>query len=308
MTEPTEVERAFRGPFPGRPLQHVAHGISRVQRAEDLDAWQLILPPSGRLTHLTAAEAYGWWMPETPQRLPVYIAVDAGTSRVLRSGVRGIRTDPFGPPGKWNGLRLDSPADVLLNAARDLSLLDLVVLVSSALHDGKCTLEELRAAAARRRRGAPRLRKALEYADGRCESAWEVLLLVLHKLGGYDVEPQHVVRDTAGDEVARLDLWLVDTSAAHEYDGAHHREGPQHDKDLGRDRRLIAVGITRRGYVAKDLISRPHSILRDCELSTGMPPAPGAASRWLRMLEESTYTPPGRARLVRRCWTLSSTP
>lgn len=308
QTAPPDPELAIRGRFPGRPLEHVSHGLARVADADDVDAWHLALPETGRLTHLTAARCYGWWTPQLSERLPVYIVVNAGMSRVARSGVRGIRTDPFAPPWKVEGRLLDSPVDVLINAARDLSLLDLIVLVSAALHAGHCTRDEVRAVASGRRRGSPRLRQALEFADGRCESPYEVLLMVLHRIAGYVVVPQREVYDGAGDLVARVDLALVGFPVAHEYDGEHHGELAQRDKDLGRDRRLLAVGITRRGYIARDVVSRSHSILRDCELTTGRPPTRGASSRWLRMLAESSYTAPGRARLVRRCWTQSVTP
>ena len=308
MTDTENVELAVRGRFPGRPLLHVTHGLAKISRADDADAWHLVLPATGRLTHLTAAESYGWWTPHVAERLPVYIAVDAKASRVARSGVRGIRTDPFAEPRKVKGRLVDSPADVLLNAARDLSLLDLIVLVSAALHFGHCTRDEVRAVARRKRRGAPRLRQALEYADGRCESPYEVLLLVLHRIAGYAVEPQRKVYDASGALVARLDLGLIGFPVGHEYDGEHHGDLAQRDKDLDRERRLLAVGVTRRGYVARDVLSRSSSILRDCELTTGRPPTRGANARWLRMLAESTYTPPGQARLVRRCWSQSVTP
>jgi hypothetical protein len=307
MSETSSPPTVFRGPFPGRPMHHVSYGLARVQGADDIDAWQLALPKTGRFTHLTAAAAYGWWLPEVTDRLPTFIAVDAKRSRVIRSSVRCIRTDPTGPPLTRDDRRLDPPADVLLNAARDCSLLDTIVLASAALFKEHCTIDELTEAATRRRRGAPRLRHALKYADGRCESAWEVLMLVLHLLGGYEVEPQFVVANKDGEEVGRLDLLLVSSGDGHEYDGAHHLPRRQQDKDLARLRRLAAVGVTRRGYTDKDVVNRPHGILRDCELATGQAPTPGAASRWLRMLSDSSYTAPGRARLERRCWTQSST-
>ena len=286
----------------------MTHGVARQPEADDLDAWQLLLPPTGRFTSLTAAKAYGWWMPEVTERLPVFIAVDATASRVVRSGVRGVRTDPFAEPVKRDGRLLDSAADVLLNAARDVGLLDLIVLVSAALHFGHCTIDEVREAAGRRRRGAPKLRKALGYADGRCQSAYEVLLLVLHQLAGYVVEPQHVVRDAAGDLLFQIDIWLVGTTQGHEYDGADHLEVHQQDKDRSRDRRFVAAGWTRNAYTRKDVVNRFHGILRDCERATDQAPAAGSATRWARMLQESSYTAAGRARLINRCWTQSVTP
>jgi hypothetical protein len=73
------------------------------------------------------------------------------------------------------GLRASSAAETLLACACDLGLLDLLVLVDSAL-----------------------LRPALTYADGRAESAYEVLLRMLHVECGLDVEPQFEVYDSDG--------------------------------------------------------------------------------------------------------------
>ena len=58
-------------------LVKVAHGLYRDADAPDpghadLAAWQLVLPEGGRFTHLTAAAAYGWWLPHP---LPVFAAV-----------------------------------------------------------------------------------------------------------------------------------------------------------------------------------------------------------------------------------------
>ncbi|MFT4288648.1 hypothetical protein [Nocardioides sp.] len=79
-----------------------------------------------------------------------------------------------------NGIVVTSVAEAVLAAARFLSLLDLVVLVDSALHLGRCTRGDLEAVATLRRRGAPALRRVLRYADQRSESAWETLLRMLH--------------------------------------------------------------------------------------------------------------------------------
>jgi hypothetical protein len=49
-----------------------------------------------------------------------------------------------------NKIRLASAAETLLAAARDLGLLDIVILGDAALHLRDCTIEELQAAAAQR--------------------------------------------------------------------------------------------------------------------------------------------------------------
>jgi hypothetical protein len=58
------------------------------------------------------------------------------------------------------GLKVTTPAETLLACARDLGILDVVILADSALRQGDVTLTELKIAANQRRRGAPRLRQA----------------------------------------------------------------------------------------------------------------------------------------------------
>jgi hypothetical protein len=69
-----------------------------------------------------------------------------------------------------DGIRTASAPETLLAAARDLSVLDLVILGDSALHFGDCTIDELLSMAAQRRRGAPQLRAAIPLLDRRSES------------------------------------------------------------------------------------------------------------------------------------------
>ena len=192
-----------------------------------------------------------------------------------------------------------TPAHTLLACARDLALLDLVVLVDSALASG-CTPQEIDEAAAHGSHGAPRLRRALELADARSESPWETLLRLLHVSVGVPVVPQHVVRSAGGVFVARGDLWLPGTTVLHEYDGGGHRTARAHASDLRRDRALHAAGWTRRGYVAADLCRHPRAVLEDIDTTVGRPHRPERIRSWLDLLRDSTFTASGRLRLQRR--------
>jgi hypothetical protein len=137
------------------------------------------------------------------------------------------------------GLRITTPAETLLACARDLGILDVVILADSALRQGDVTLIELKIAANQRRRGAPRLRQVIPLLDKRSESAWESVMRVLHVAADIPVEPQHEIVDEYGRFVARVDLLIKGTRRIHEYDGAGHREADTHQKDLKRDRHLI---------------------------------------------------------------------
>lgn len=135
-------------------------------------------------------------------------------------------------------VRCATAAETLLACARDLMLLDLVVLIDAALHLGDVTLDQLWRASRSGRRGSPMLRRALPWVDGRSESAWESLLRVMHLVCGIDVAPQFELFDQHGLLVARGDLWLTGTTMLHEYDGGDHLEKPRQRTDLKRVRRL----------------------------------------------------------------------
>jgi very-short-patch-repair endonuclease len=135
-----------------------------------------------------------------------------------------------------------------------------VILGDSALRCGDCTLKELRATAAQRRRGAPRLRALLPLLDDRSESPWESVMWVLHLAAGIEVEPQKEIFDQWGRFFARGDLWLVGTRRIHEYDGDVHRDRQTHRSDLGRDRRLVEIEWQRMGFTSYQLLNEGASI------------------------------------------------
>ncbi len=179
--------------------------------------------------------------------MPVFAAATYADTRPQRAGLSVSRHPDLAKSVDIGGLPSDAPPAVLLASARDLGLLDVIVLIDAALHLGSCTREEITSAAAQRRRGAPRLRAALGLADGRSESAWETMLRVLHVTCGIDVEPQVSLHDEAGGFLGCADLWLRGTNALHKYDGQHHLTRQQQRVDLRRARRLGNGDWQRRG-------------------------------------------------------------
>lgn len=277
-----------------RGLHRPAHDPS------DLPAWQLVLPPSGRFTHLTAAGLLDWWLPPVPTGLPVFAAQSRDEHRPRREGLHVTRWARPEPAQLVDGVRLDPPAHILHACARHLGLLDLVVLVDCALRVGACTLAELVIVAGQRRPGAPRLRQAVTLADHRSESPWETLLRVLHVVCGVEVEPQFVLREGDGSFVARADLWLVGTTTVHEYDGGDHLARSQQRRDLARSRRIGNQTWVRRGYTSRDVLHQAVAVIRDADLSLGRPHRPERVRAWHELLTDSTFTPSGQARLLAR--------
>jgi hypothetical protein len=259
-----------------------------------------VLPASAGFTHLTAAAAYGWWLPPLPQQLPVFVTMPADAARPRRGGLIVSRCVNLTPPHVIDGIRVAAAEETLLACARHLELLDLVVLCDAALHQGAVTPEALALAASARRRGAPALRRAVALADGRSESAWESVLRMLHVTCGVAVEPQHRVHDRHGSFVARGDLWLVGTKTLHEYDGAGHRAAGQHRKDLDRDRRLAGAAWTRRGYTSHEVLTQGIAILREADASVGRRHEAERIRPWHDLLAGSLLTPAGQSSVLRR--------
>jgi hypothetical protein len=290
------------GRRPGRPWVTVARGLHRLPEtgALDLHAWQLALPPSGRFTHLTGAGIHGLWLPPLPDSLPVFASMAVTEPRPRRAGLRIARMRTLAETATVDGLVVDPVPESLLACARDLDVLDLVVLLDSALQLRKCTLEELTTHAESSRRGSSRLRHALRLVDGRSESPYETLLRVLHVVCDIEVEPQYELKDEHGAFVAEADLWLKGTHSLHEYDGAVHLPRAQQRKDLARARRIGNVTWVRRGYTSHEVLHQGVAILRDADLALGRRHDPARIRAWHQLLAASLFTPSGRRRLESR--------
>jgi hypothetical protein len=291
---------------PGRPTGAgwvtVTHGRHVPAREDSFDhrlhALASVLLADTGLTHVTAARVLGWWLPPLPQ-VPAFAAGPTSRNRPRRAELRMIRTTPA-PTITWiDGLPLVSPEDVLLACARHLGLIDVVVLVDSALRSGDTTFGRLARAVSARRFGVRRLRLALALADPRSESPYETLLRLLHVACEVAVEPQHELWH-GGSLQARGDLWVVGTTSLHEYDGGdHRRDKERHRKDLRRDRAVANTGWVRRGYTDVELLRQPLTILRDADLSLGRTHDPARIQVWYSLLRESCFTAAGR-RLFRQ--------
>ena len=264
-------------------------------------AIRCMLPRDAVFSHYTAARLRGWALPWLPTWLPDFASVPGGGTHVSRRGVYVARTDEALTGYEMrSGLPVLPAPAILAQLAQQLSLLDLVATLDSALHLGDCTVAELEASIRPYQHGGSRLRRALACADGRAESWWETPLRLLHMWCGIDVEPQYEVFDSAGNLVARADLWLVGTRRLHEYDGAWHDEAEARPLNVGRDRALGRIGWTRFGYVAADLTGNPRGILADADAAVGRPHRPERLRRWRAEAVGSTLSPRGRAALARR--------
>lgn len=262
-------------------------------------AIQLALSDIAVFTHVTAAELRGWWLPDSMRQWPVIACTTRDAPHHNRRGVYIRRCAlPAEHRDHLDGIRIASPEWTIIELAEDLSLLDLVVVIDSALHLGDCTIDSLSRAVVPRRRGASRLRRAIALADPRSASPWETVLRLVHVLSGItDVEPQAPITDRTGQIVARADLRLGRSRRIAEYDGGVHRGQGQHQDDLRREKRLLRLGMERYGYTAIEIHRQPHQIVRDAEDALGLEHDPRRVDGWLSVYASSSLTTRGRAAL-----------
>jgi hypothetical protein len=141
-----QMEGPFRGSTRSSRWQRLSHGLyvprdsRRLQ--SDLEALRLILPSSACFTSLTAAGLRGWWSPSKVGH-PVFVSVPSNDPHPQRRGLLVTRHPRAVDSELIDGIQVASAAETLLAVARDLSVLDLVILGDSALHLCACTKEEL---------------------------------------------------------------------------------------------------------------------------------------------------------------------
>lgn len=304
----TEAEQmgVSRTQLRGRAWSSVTHGLYRhsASAATAEDTYRMVsrvLPEDAVAAHLTAAILHGIVLPRLPDSLPTLSVLPPERDRPERAGLYVFRSRAALPAAtRVRDLSVVTPAVCLGQLAEDLSLLDLIIAMDSALNAGLCRPSDIVEAIRRRQRGLPRLRLAIRWSDGRSESPWETILRLLHVWSGIDVEPQHVIRDVDGAPVARADLRIVGTRRLAEYDGAVHRERRQHERDLARDKTLHRLGYERYGYISNEILDAPSTIIRDAENALGLHHDPHRLCRWEEEVEASTFTRAGRSRLWRR--------
>lgn len=295
-----------RGVLDGPRYEQLSYGVhlprgTATQLVTRCRAVQRVLPPAAMWSHYTGAMLRGWSRPWLPGPLPLFASLPGRGTHLYRRGVYVARTDEATcEPEVRDGLRLASAPSILAQLARDLSLLDLIAVMDSALRLGDTSIKEIEDSLRPHQWGAPMLRRAIADADGRAESWWETPLRLLHVWSGIEVEPQYEIRDDWGDVIARGDLRIVGTRRLHEYDGAVHDEGEVRKRDLNRDKALGRIHWERYGYVARDIVRGPEQIVRDAETALGLPYRPERLKRWRAEVARSTLSASGRCRLVRR--------
>lgn len=279
-----------------RPL---TDGDARAELLLDLAAWLMVLPPGAVFTHLTGAMLRGWALPKLPEQVPVFAAVREGQRRPRRPGLLCARLVSESCPELRHGLPVESAEEILLRAARDVGVIDLVIMIDSALRLGDIDIERMETVLDSRRPGVRQLRNAWLLANGKAESAGETVLRLFHEAIGVPVEPQVDVFDDAGLFLGRVDLLVSGSRSVHEYDGEHHRTKEQQRTDLRRGRGLEPA-YTRRGFTLDDLLNHVAATMHEIDRALGREHQNSRLRRWRALVANSMYSPSCRQRLLNR--------
>lgn len=308
MTQSVD-DGAFRGEVRLAGHRRVSHGLGVSVRSgltedeeflRDLEAYLLVLPKSAVFTHLTAARLLGWQLPRLPEQVPVFVAVDLDDPRPRRHGLICSRLVRERRPIVRHRLPVEAPEEILLRAARDLALLDLIVLVDSAVRMGDLDPRRIDEVLASRRPGVRMLREAWNRSTGRAESAGETVLQQFHVVMEVPFTPQVEIRDGNGRLLGRGDILVDGTTSIHEYDGAHHRDKDQHRVDLRRERGFAGTPYRRRGFVLDDFVNHPGVTMHELDRALGRPHAVRRLREWRRLVANSMFSETGRERMMNR--------
>lgn len=266
----------------------------------ELEAYLLVLPRSAVFTHVTGARLLGWRLPKLPDQVPIFVAVDQKDPRPRRHGLICSRLVRERNPVKRIDLPVEAAEEILLRMARDFGVLDLVIVVDSALEKGDLDPDRMEALLRSRRPGVRMLRAAYELATSKSESAPETVLRVFHAAIDVPVEPQVDLFDDRGTFIGRADLLVTGTGRVHEYDGEHHRDKDQHRVDLRRERGWAGSPYTRSGFALDDLLNHPAVVMHEIDRALGRPHLARRLRRWRRIVDNSLYSEAGRERIMNR--------
>lgn len=304
---PNEVGDARRGEVRAAGHRRVSFGLYRSEThddewselVKDLQAFRLVLPEGAAFTHVTGARLRGWDLPHLPSQVPVFASVAGNVSRPRRPGLIVSRLVSDAPNDVRHGLPVAAAEEIILRASRDLGVLDIAVMLTSALRLGDIDSTRMSELLASKRPGVRRVRAAWQLTDRRCESPGEVLLKIFHDVCDAPVEPQAELFDDRGTSLGRADLLLTGTRSVHEYDGAHHRNKDQHRTDLRRERGF-SPHYDRRGFVLDDLVNHPLTVMHELDRVLARPHHLRRLQRWRSLVASSCYSEECRERMHMR--------
>ena len=170
-----------------------------------------------------------------------------------------------------NAMPVTTMPATLCEIARTSGHHEATAWVDEALHKGLVDLEALRAWAAGHAGtyGIEAFRRTLRVADGGAESPMETRLRLVLLEGALPApETQARLTDTAGEFVARVDLYYPEARLAIEYDGSTHRDSIAEDNR--RHNRLLGAAYRALRFTAADVIVTPGRTVSQVAQALGL--------------------------------------
>lgn len=220
------------------------------------------LPAGGAFAGLTAARLLGLDLPEPPC-VEIVVPHDSGVSPRGDARVRCVQLGPDDVIWR-DGLPVTAPLRTCFDLAGRLPLVEGVVAVDMALHQGLIDVEVFRAYITKRAgvAGVVGARRVLEFAEPKAESPMESRLRLLLVQGGLPrPEAQVELHDARGRFVGRPDLFYRAEQLGLEYDGENHRD--RLVSDNRRQNALQALGVRLLRYTGADLRERPAVVVAE---------------------------------------------
>jgi len=209
--------------------------------------------------HASHASAARVWRVPVQTRPEEHVTVPDAAHRLRRTGVT-CHHRPDAEVAVVRGVRVSVLADLFVELAEELSLVELVVAGDWMVRRHRVRIQDLRRVAKKAPGRAGALaRRAASYVRARVDSPMESRLRMLIVLAGIP-EPivNASVHDVAGVAVRRFDLSWPEIRVIVEYDGRHHIERvEQWEADLGRREEIDDEGWRILVVVASGVYKSP---------------------------------------------------
>jgi len=242
------------------------HGIRAPLGRDDLvtrcRAYKLRMRDDAAFTSLTAAVLWGMPVPAAADLSRLRVSVPHGRPRPRSRGVVGTERSLDVEVVESRGLRVLAPADAWASLASELGVGELIAigdyLVDPRHGLPRTGIDALAAVAARRRPGAPSLRRALPRIRLGSRSRTESLVRVLLTESGV---PEPSLNHPLPEAGVFLDLAWPAAKFGLEYQGGHHVSPEQHAADIRRQERVHDRGWLLMEITKFDLFDRPRAMV-----------------------------------------------
>lgn len=278
-------DSTLRGPR-FRRLYAGVYVAADAQLDARLRARAALLPYAGRAfaSHATAARVLGVPTPHLPEE---HVSVVERPHRRTNPGVvahvvRRART------WRVDGIDVSEPAQLFVELATQIGLVDLVVAGDHMAAKGWVTPSELLAYAERcRRPGAVAARRAARYVRSRVRSPMESRTRMLLVLAGLPEPEINALVQSGNGSVREHDLLYRAARVVIEYDGRQHAEDArQWRRDLERREDIDDDGWRVLVLTAEDIYRHPSNTLRRVQrllIQRGQPDVPSVLlDEWQR--------------------------